>query len=84
MNLHHLLFLAISKCASSPCHNGTCVDGDNKYTCICNRGFTGTNCDQGEKSDLTLQCKWLRINSNNLLTNHPVIYISLILYRHKF
>ncbi len=28
-----------------PCVNGTCQDGLNEYTCVCDEGFSGTNCD---------------------------------------
>ncbi|XP_045195883.2 brevican core protein-like isoform X3 [Mercenaria mercenaria] len=33
-------------CESSPClNNGTCIDNENgTFTCICETGFTGTNC----------------------------------------
>ncbi|XP_072036251.1 uncharacterized protein [Amphiura filiformis] len=35
----------IDECASAPCVNGVCVDGINRYTCVCDSGWTGTNCD---------------------------------------
>ena len=35
-------------CASSPCQNGgTCFDGINMYTCICDDGYTGFHCETG-------------------------------------
>ncbi|XP_072013215.1 uncharacterized protein [Amphiura filiformis] len=43
-----LLFIGydINECASSPCQNGACYDdGVNGYTCTCNNGYTGTNCE---------------------------------------
>ncbi|XP_072022532.1 lysyl oxidase homolog 2-like [Amphiura filiformis] len=33
-------------CASNPCVNGQCQDGANQYTCVCNPGWTGENCDK--------------------------------------
>ncbi|XP_046578193.1 neurogenic locus notch homolog protein 1-like [Haliotis rubra] len=33
-------------CRSGPCQNGgTCVDGLDRYDCICGSGWTGKNCD---------------------------------------
>ena len=30
----------------TPCVNGYCVDGFKTYTCICNDGYAGRNCDE--------------------------------------
>ena len=35
----------INECASAPCVNGQCQDEINQYTCICEPGWTGINCD---------------------------------------
>ena len=46
MNKIEILHADIDECASSPCQNGgTCVDGSNSYTCICNVGYVGDNCE---------------------------------------
>ena len=37
----------IDECSSIPCVNGQCVNGANLYTCICDSGWTGTNCEEG-------------------------------------
>ncbi|KAI8493284.1 hypothetical protein Bbelb_292880 [Branchiostoma belcheri] len=36
----------VDECLSFPCAHGTCTDGVASYTCSCENGWTGTNCDQ--------------------------------------
>ena len=47
-NISYIFLLDIDECASSPCVNGQCQDGINQYTCLCDPGWTGANCDTGE------------------------------------
>ena len=38
----------INECSSNPCFNsGLCTDGDNGYTCTCQPGTSGVNCETG-------------------------------------
>ena len=37
----------LDECASNPCVNGKCDDGHNSYTCTCDPGYSGPNCDEG-------------------------------------
>ena len=42
-------FSDINECDSNPCRNsGNCIDGVNGYTCACQPGWTGVNCDQSK------------------------------------
>ncbi len=44
-----LWFSDIDECASTPCQNGgTCNDDVNSYTCTCNAGYTGSDCETGK------------------------------------
>ncbi|XP_019639755.1 PREDICTED: fibropellin-1-like [Branchiostoma belcheri] len=45
-NNMYALCADIDDCASSPCVHGTCTDGVASYTCSCENGWTGNNCDQ--------------------------------------
>ncbi|XP_035671876.1 neurogenic locus notch homolog protein 1-like [Branchiostoma floridae] len=36
----------LDDCASSPCAHGNCTDGVGSYTCSCENGWGGTDCDQ--------------------------------------
>ena len=53
-------FLASSPtpCLSNPCLNGaTCSPGTNSYTCVCDAGFTGINCQS--KSYFLSSCSYI-------------------------
>ncbi|XP_078610807.1 uncharacterized protein LOC144881533 [Branchiostoma floridae x Branchiostoma japonicum] len=36
----------VTTCARSPCAHGTCTDDGGNYTCSCENGWTGHDCDQ--------------------------------------
>ena len=39
-------------CDPNPCQNGgQCVDQDNSYKCLCQEGFSGTNCELGLRNN---------------------------------
>ena len=40
--------LDIDDCDLDHCLYGDCVDGVDSYTCDCDSGFTGVNCETGE------------------------------------
>ncbi|KAI8493289.1 hypothetical protein Bbelb_292930 [Branchiostoma belcheri] len=46
-------------CLSSPCAHGTCTDGVASYTCSCENGWTGYNCDQDQQVYLTTFDHWI-------------------------
>ena len=48
----------IDECSSDPCQNGGfCLDRIDSYVCACQPGFTGTNCDQGERFHAEIEKK---------------------------
>lgn len=52
ISLFIVLFTDVDDCVSARCANGAkCVDGVNQYNCVCQPGFTGELCDQGEKNN---------------------------------
>ena len=38
----------IDECATSPCIHGSCEDKINDYTCTCDPGWKGKDCDTGK------------------------------------
>ena len=40
------LIEAQDDCRDNPCQNGQCVDLENDYSCDCNPGYIGKNCDK--------------------------------------
>ena len=45
-----LLLIEEDNCKDSPCDHGSCADGDGDYTCNCDEGWSGKNCDTGNGS----------------------------------
>ena len=43
--MHNVVASIPNPCLSSPCQNGNCKPLVEDYLCICNEGYTGTNCD---------------------------------------
>ncbi|XP_065894448.1 uncharacterized protein [Dysidea avara] len=44
-NVHNNCTPEIEYCSPNPClNNGTCIDRNDEFTCICPSGFTGDNC----------------------------------------
>ena len=63
-------FSDIDDCNSDPCQNGgTCTDGVNTYTCSCAAGYTGINCETGEKKlkEIQLGYFWALVKWSVLL-----------------
>ena len=55
-----LTFSDIDECSSNPCQNlGTCNGGVNMYTCTCAAGYTGDNCETGERNTNATVFRWL-------------------------
>ncbi|NXN32090.1 FBLN7 protein, partial [Nycticryphes semicollaris] len=53
---------SINDCASNPCaHGGTCVDGNQSYTCLCHRGWSGPSC---QSPIYACRCSGLGINAS--------------------
>ncbi|XP_078620646.1 uncharacterized protein LOC144887349 isoform X2 [Branchiostoma floridae x Branchiostoma japonicum] len=50
--------ITTDECASSPCKNGgTCRDGQNRYTCDCQPGWEGVNCEKEINKCASSPCK---------------------------
>ncbi|XP_078661784.1 uncharacterized protein LOC144905847 [Branchiostoma floridae x Branchiostoma belcheri] len=55
-NKMYALCADIDDCLPSPCAHGTCTDGVASYTCSCENGWTGNNCDQDLDDCLSSPC----------------------------
>ena len=46
-----IIFVDVDECQGQSCSlHGTCVDGVNSYTCNCDPGYTGADCETGERA----------------------------------
>ncbi|XP_078659461.1 uncharacterized protein LOC144904428 isoform X2 [Branchiostoma floridae x Branchiostoma belcheri] len=57
-NNMYALCAVSTTCAASPCAHGTCTGGDQGYTCTCESGWSGRNCDQEEPVYLATEDNW--------------------------
>ncbi len=49
------MFTVVDLCDPNPCQNGgMCTSMGNTFTCVCPPEFTGTICDNGELSFITI------------------------------
>ena len=49
VRLKCVIFLDIDECQSNPCLNGgNCSNLENHYTCDCQPGYVGINCQTGK------------------------------------
>ena len=47
-------YVLVDQCISNPCLNGAnCTDAYNNYKCTCIAGYTGRNCETGERLRLS-------------------------------
>lgn len=62
--IYEQLLSDIDECLSSPCEHGSCQDAINHFTCSCDAGYTGIQCEQG-KVVSSLYIKWFKIPQLN-------------------
>ncbi|XP_062584658.1 sushi, von Willebrand factor type A, EGF and pentraxin domain-containing protein 1-like [Saccostrea cucullata] len=47
----------VNTCNSNPCQNGgSCIDGENQYTCNCIHGYTGVHCEKDIQPPIVKNC----------------------------
>ncbi|KFD67534.1 hypothetical protein M514_12872 [Trichuris suis] len=57
-NQIHRSRLELTECPSFPCmNNGTCLDNNGSYSCVCESRFTGKNCSQKSDGCSGFPCK---------------------------
>ena len=62
----------INDCSNEPCKNGgTCTDGVDSYTCTCDAGYTGKNCEIGRLASLVYNL----CNPFNLINPDMTIFL---------
>lgn len=49
------VFVDVNECLAEPCANqGTCINSNGSYSCVCVEGWQGMHCDEGEFIDVVV------------------------------
>ena len=68
----------IDECADNPCLNGKCLDGVAKYTCECDAGFEGINCD----IEIDECVRHSPCVNGNCIGEYHVIFVEILIHIH--
>ena len=71
------IFPEFNNCYPDPCVNGTCMDGDNTYSCSCFDGYKGTNCER--KPNLIVLLHFLSLSGSPYLSFN-LLHVYLLNY----
>ncbi|XP_056020424.1 sushi, von Willebrand factor type A, EGF and pentraxin domain-containing protein 1-like isoform X2 [Ostrea edulis] len=63
----------VNSCASNPCLNGgTCVNGLDRYDCLCTSSFNGVNCENDIQPPVMTNCP----SDMSIFSNEPTIFVN--------
>lgn len=75
MYVSNYQYLDINECHQNPCKAGKCVNHNGDYSCECQKGFTGVDCNEGSKCICYVSALWIGFltqTSSLLQTNEDI------------